>query len=141
MDILPSQGSQYCGDLQRFDIIYDGNRKKSVRPRGMPLVTLMFPSSEQAWDNGILECKFLSKTEHRASDTCPNNPTDQGDVVVNASTNTAPAAAATPGDDLPTTSMKAGAASASASTMSAAVDACHPALHVLARFNNASVRN
>ena len=34
--------------LQRFDMIYDGNDKSSGLPRGMPLVTCTFASSEHA---------------------------------------------------------------------------------------------
>jgi hypothetical protein len=39
-----------CNHLQRFDMIYDDNGKSSGLPRGMPLVTRMFASSEHAWD-------------------------------------------------------------------------------------------
>jgi hypothetical protein len=39
-----------CCLQQRFDIIYGGNGKRSLLPRGMPLVTRTFASSEHAWD-------------------------------------------------------------------------------------------
>jgi hypothetical protein len=51
----PLNGLQWLksrGDdcLQRLDAIHSTNRKRSVHPRGMPLVTCMLASSEQAWE-------------------------------------------------------------------------------------------
>jgi hypothetical protein len=66
---FPASRSLGVGDLQRFDMIYDGNGKSSGLPRGMPLVTRM--EELQANMRGIQwhprECKFLSENAHRTT--------------------------------------------------------------------------
>jgi hypothetical protein len=62
--------------LQCFDMIYDDNGKSSGLPRGMPLVTRVFASSEHAWDpmasssvNSYRKTRTVPHFSHEAAST------------------------------------------------------------------------